>query len=198
MKTNVPTARMKTAISTAVLLLLFPYAGTPVDAASTDIADYPMAVSNMVSPNVLIVYDNSQSMDAFMGGTLVGAHNLSTRGNIGRTVMRDAIGTYQDSFNWGLMSFEMRNLQKLNTYAQYMGSSTGMVFTDDCVGFVAGNPPIPGISTTNGGLRCIANPEPFTGGNYVTYQLSGDDPEILLAMIAYLGKHATIRRMEVS
>lgn len=179
MKTNVPTARMKTAISTAVLLLLFPYAGTPVDAASTDIADYPMAVSNMVSPNVLIVYDNSQSMDAFMGGTLVGAHNLSTRGNIGRSVMRDAIGTYQDSFNWGLMSFGMSNLRKLNTYAQYMGSSTGMVFTDDCVGFVAGNPPIPGISTTNGGLRCIANPEPFTGGNYVTYQLSGDDPEIL-------------------
>lgn len=170
---------MKTAISTAVLLMLFPFVGTPVDAASTDIADYPMAVSNMVTPNVLIVYDNSQSMDAFMGGTLVGAHNLSTRGNIGRSVMRDAIGTYRDSFNWGLMTFEMSNLRKRNTYAQYMGSSTGMVFTDDCVGYVAGNPPTPGISTSNGGLRCIANPQPFTGGNYVTYQLSGDDPEIL-------------------
>lgn len=179
MKTNVLTARLKTAMSTAVLLLLFPYAGMPVDAASTDIADYPMAVSNMVTPNVLVVYDNSQSMDAYMAGTLVSGNNPLTRGNIGRLVMRDSIAAYQGSFNWGLMTYKMSNLAKRNTYAYYLGSSSGMVYTSDCVGFIAGVPPTPGTSASNGNRRCIANPQSFTGGEYVTYDVSGDDSNIL-------------------
>lgn len=179
MKNLIKFAHFKTAISTAILLLLFPYAGTRVDAASTDIADYPMAVSNMVTPNVLVVYDNSQSMDAYMAGTLVSGNDPQTRGNIGRRVMRDSIAAYQGSFNWGLMTYKMSNLALRNTYAYYLGSNTGMVFTDDCVGYAAGVPPTPGVSASNGNRSCVANPQPFTGGQYVTYDTSGDHPNIL-------------------
>ena len=54
------------------------------EAASTDIANVPMAVKNAVTPNVLVVYDNSESMDAYMSGSLVAGSDPSTRGNIGR------------------------------------------------------------------------------------------------------------------
>lgn len=163
----------------AAMVLLFGSAFFPTHAASTDIANIPMAVSNMVTPNVLVVYDNSQSMDAYMNGTLVSGNDPTTRGNIGRQVMRTAIGTYRNAFNWGLMTYGMTGAPGLyNTYAYYLGSNTGMVFTDDCSGYVAGNPPTVGVSATNGNRRCIANPQPFVGGNYVTYDKTGDDADI--------------------
>ncbi len=148
-------------------------------AASTDIANVPMAVKNSVAPNLLVVYDNSQSMDAYMNGTLVSGNDPNTRGNIGRQVMRNAITGYRTAFNWGLMTYQMSSTPGLyNTWAYYLGSDTGMAFTNDCVGYVAGNPPTPGVSASNGNRRCIANPQAFTGGNYVTYDKTGDDADI--------------------
>lgn len=163
-----------------ILSMLFGLAATTVQAASTDIANVPMAVSNMVTPNVLVIYDDSQSMDAYMGGTLVSGNDPLTRGNIGRGVMRTTITNYRSVFNWGLMSYEMSSTPALrNTYGYYLGSNTGMVFTDDCVGYVAGTPPTVGRSASNGNIRCVANPQPFTGGNYVTYDKTGDDSDVL-------------------
>ncbi|WP_313953683.1 PilC/PilY family type IV pilus protein [Accumulibacter sp.] len=163
-----------------VLSMLLSLAATTVQAASTDIANVPMAVSNMVTPNVLVIYDDSQSMDAYMGGTLVSGNDPLTRGNIGRGVMRTTITNYRSVFNWGLMSYEMSSTPALrNTYGYYLGSNTGMVFTDDCVGYVAGTPPTVGRSASNGNIRCVANPQPFTGGNYVTYDKTGDDSDVL-------------------
>lgn len=157
-----------------------------VQAASTDIANVPMAVKNSVTPNVLVIYDNSESMDAYMNGTLVAGSDPNTRGNIGRQVMRNAITGYRSAYNWGLMTYGMsvNPPQLYDTWAYYLGSDTGMVFTDDCAGYAAGTPPTPGISASNtstaypSGLRCIANPQPFTGGSYVTYDKTGDDPDI--------------------
>ena len=160
------------------MAVLFGHTMAPAHAASTDIANVPMAVSNMVTPNVLVIYDNSQSMDAFMNGTLVSGNDPRTRSNIGRTVMRNAIGTYRSAFNWGLMTYGMTGAPGLyNTYAYYIGSDAGMVFTDDCVGFVAGVPPTQGFSASKGN-RCIANPQPFPGGNFDTFDKTGDDADI--------------------
>lgn len=168
----------------AMYSLIFAQLVQSAQAASTDIADVPMAVKNAVKPNLLVTYDNSQSMDAFMSGALVAGSDSNTRGNIGRQVMRNAITNYRTVFNWGLMTYGMTSSPvKKNTWAYYLGSNTGMTFTDDCVGYVAGAPagypPTPGISASNGNRRCLANPEPFTpGGAFVTYDQSGDDPDI--------------------
>lgn len=158
-------------LASQISLAIFSSLVVPASWAATDLADFPMAVNNGVSPNVLVIYDNSQSMDAYMGGTLVSGDNALTRGNIGRQVMRDAITTYRNKFRWGLMAYQLNGAATLyNTYAFYFGTDAGMVFTDDCVN---------GVSASNGGRRCIANLEPFTGGNYVTYDRGGDDPDIL-------------------
>lgn len=178
--------------TTGIALALCSRLGT-VDAASTDIADVPMAVSNMVTPNLLVIYDNSQSMDAQMNGVMVSGSDANTRGNIGRYVMRNAITAYRTAFNWGLMSYEMStNPPTLySTYAYYLGSATGMVFTSDCTGYTAGvfngAPAVAGVSAA-GGLRCIANPQSSVGREYVTFDYTSDDSNIV--DVLYYGGYA--------
>jgi len=173
--------------------LLIGHAPSPVHAGSTDIANVPMAVSTMVTPNVLVVYDNSQSMDALMGGVLVSGNNANTRGNIGRSVMREAMGTYRSTFNWGLMSYGMSSNPPAlySTYAYYLGSNTGMVFTSNCIGYLPGvfngAPAIPGVSPDGGG-RCIANPQPSVGREYITFNYASDDSSIV--DVLYYGGYA--------
>ncbi|MFC5495918.1 pilus assembly protein [Caenimonas terrae] len=163
-------------------------------AGSTDIANVPMAVSNMVTPNVLVIYDNSESMDAYMNGVMVSGNNPNTRGNIGRSVMRNAISGYRMAFNWGLMSYEMSKdpPDLRSTYAYYLGSDTGMVFTGNCTGYVAGTfngaPAVAGTSTA-GGRRCIANPQPWPGAEYVTFNYSSDDSNIV--DVLYYGSYSS-------
>lgn len=139
-------------------------------ASNMNLAQTPLFLQSPLYPNILIALDNSQSMDGTMPGKLVAGNDVTTRGNIGRSVMRNTITNYRSIFNWGLMSFQLSGgTTKYNTYPYFFGSDITMVFTDDCVN---------GISATNGNLRCIANPEPFAGGNFITYEMTGDDPSV--------------------
>jgi type IV pilus assembly protein PilY1 len=153
--------RVRSALLALVLVLLAP----PLFGAPTDLNDIPMAVSNQVKANFLIVLDNSQSMDAYMGGALQSGDDPATRSNIGRDVLRDMLETYRTTFRWGLMSFDTHDPSFRDTHVYYMGNAETMNFTDDC-----------------GGRRCIANPQPFPGGKYVTYDVSSDDPDVLDAL----------------
>lgn len=186
---------LRTRSNRALLLATFPLlAAAAVHAGSADLANVPMAVSNMVTPNVLVIYDNSQSMDAYMNGVMVSGNNPNTRGNVGRSVMRNAISTYRTAFNWGLMSYGMStNPPSLySTYAYYLGSSTGMVFTSDCTGYTAGvfngTPAAWGTSASGGG-RCIANPQPSAGREYITFNYSSDDSSIV--DVLYYGNYSS-------
>jgi type IV pilus assembly protein PilY1 len=93
----------------------------PAHGAATDLNDIPMAVSNQVKGNFLVVLDNSQSMDAFMGGALQSGNNPNTRGNIGRDILRGMLGNYRTSFNWGLMSFATAAPSLRDTYVYLHG-----------------------------------------------------------------------------
>ena len=147
-----------------------------------NLAQYPLFLSGNVTPNVLVVYDNSESMDGTMAGKVIAGNDPTTRGNIARSVITSTIASYRSSFNWGLASFQhdgdggsTPNGTLYNTFAYYFGdsstppSATAMVFTNDCVN---------GISQSNAGARCIANPQPSNGYSYITYAASGDDPDI--------------------
>ena len=113
-------------------------------AASTDIANIPMAVNNSVTPNVLIILDNSESMDGYMAGTLVSGADPLTRGNVGRTAMRNlALTPYRTAFNWGLMSFQIGSPTLYGTYVYYLGDSAGGVPTDV----------VAGVSTPTAGMN---------------------------------------------
>jgi type IV pilus assembly protein PilY1 len=143
-------------------------------AALLSLAQVPLFLTSKTLPNVLVIYDNSESMDGTMAGKLISGDDPTTRGNIARTVIRNTINAYSGLFNWGLETFYTSGPGLYSTYPYWLGNDTTMVFTDDCLpGGAAG-----GVSATNSGLRCIPNPQPFPGGNYVTYDRASDDPDI--------------------
>ena len=160
--------RMRLALS-AGLASLLACAPLPSLAQSINFAQSPLFLGTTVKPNVLVVYDNSQSMDGTMSGKLIAGDDDTTRGNIARSVLRNTITSYRNAFQWGLASFELSGGGLYTTYAYYFGSDAQVVYTNDCVG---------GLSASNANLRCVANPQPGNGFNFLTYALTGDDPAI--------------------
>lgn len=169
-------------VSSAILALVLALLAPPLFGAPTDLNDIPMAVSNQVKANFLIVLDNSQSMDAYMEGALHSGDDPKTRSNIGRSVLRDMLETYRTTFKWGLMSFDTRAPALRDTHVYYMGNQKTMNFTDDCVEKKSANGGVEYRLATNPDMRCIENPQEFNGGKYVTYDVSSDDPDVLDAL----------------
>ena len=153
-----------------LLVALVPVALSPgVAAQALNFATSPLFLGTTVKPNVLVVYDNSQSMDGTMAGKLIAGDDATTRGNIARSVLRSTITSYRAQFQWGLASFGLSGTGLYTTYPYYFGSDTQVVYTNDCVA---------GISASNANLRCVANPQPANGFNFITYAATGDDPAI--------------------
>ena len=133
-------------------------------------SNYPLFLAPAVKPNVMLIFDNSQSMDATMAGKVINGDDPATRGNIARGVLRTILGDYRNSFNWGLTEFATNGgPSRYSTYPYYLGNDTTMVYTNDCVA---------GISASNAGRRCIPNPQPANLFTHITYDKSGDDPDI--------------------
>ncbi|HEY1436880.1 MAG TPA: PilC/PilY family type IV pilus protein [Casimicrobiaceae bacterium] len=167
-------------------LVCVPFAQS-AHAALLSLAQVPLFLTSKTLPNVLVIYDNSESMDGTMAGKLIAGDDPTTRGNIARTVIRNTINAYSGLFNWGLETFYTSGPGLYSTYPYWLGNDQTMVFTDDCLpGGAAG-----GVSASNHGLRCIPNPQPFPGGNYVTYDRASDDPDINdVLYIGYFGPGA--------
>ena len=140
-----------------------------VAAQTLNFATSPLFLGTSVKPNVLVVYDNSQSMDGTMSCKLIAGDDVLTRGNIARSVLRSTITSYRSQFQWGLASFGLSGNKLYTTYPYYFGTDAQVVYTNDCIA---------GISASNGNLRCIANPQNGNGFNFITYAVSGDDPSI--------------------
>ena len=136
-------------------------------------SNFPLFLAPATKPNVMIIFDNSESMDATMGGKVISGNDVTTRGNIARGVMRGILQNYRNAFNWGLTTFETSGNTLYNTHAYYVGDATTMIYTNTCVNGVS-----PAGPPTNG-KRCIANPDSaVNGAAFITYNQSGDDADI--------------------
>ena len=173
---NSSTKRFSIAVRAAVAVIAFGLTPLPAQGgatAPTELNDIPMAVTNSVKANFLVVLDNSQSMDGNMAGAVQSGDSSETRSNIGRGVLRDVLGAYQNTFRWGLMSFDTTAPGKQYIHVYYLGNDETMMFTDDCVN---------GFSKSHGNRPCVTNPQASalenSGDKYVTYDRSGDDPSI--------------------
>ena len=161
-----------------------------LDAGAIDLAQTPLFLSPPINPNVLVMLDNSQSMDATMGGKGLSGASPETRSNVARNVLRDIIASYRYSFNWGLGSFEIAGTPaRYNTFGYYLGNASTMVYTNTCNDIVDGvgvsdvtgphSVVVGGVRTTVvGPLPCIVNPEPANGYAFITYDRSGDDADV--------------------
>jgi type IV pilus assembly protein PilY1 len=154
-----------------VLVGVFPWQAG-VAAPEFTISNTPLLVAPLVKPNLMIVLDNSQSMDATMAGRIISGDNPATRSNIARDVLKSVLVANIDSFNWGLSTFATTNRKLYNLQPYYLGGATTMQFTNDCnaVGDTEGK--------TSTGQRCIKNPQTGNGFSHITFAVSGDDPII--------------------
>lgn len=101
-------------------LMLLILMGANSQAQDLEISRVPLFLTTPVNPNVLIVLDNSNSMDEKPDGTLgkTGVPNLSDLGGsahpdskseIARRVMKSVVNDYQGRLNLGLMAYQQEN-----------------------------------------------------------------------------------------
>ena len=110
---------MKTRLASLCFLILL-LAVDLTRAQTVSFSQSPLYLEAGVKPNVLIMYDNSQSMEAVMpGGNLTTFTDPNTRGNIARQVLRDAVSTYQNQFRWGLGRFGTSGTTTIVDYSKY-------------------------------------------------------------------------------
>ena len=88
--------------STIVLALPLGAAAAP----PFSFASYPLFLAPAIKPNVMIILDNSESMDGTMAGKVINGDDPNTRGNIARGILRGVLSSYRDSFNFGITSFQ--------------------------------------------------------------------------------------------
>ena len=153
-------------------------------APNVDFSPIPLFVAPVAKPNMLVILDNSQSMDATMGGMLIDGTNINTRGNTARRILRDILDQpIADTMNWGLATFATQNARPTRylTNAYWLGSEATMRYTNSCVDGVSTIPnprPIPAMNGVDSFLRCTENPETENGYSHITYEVSGDDPVV--------------------
>ncbi|MGE0809333.1 MAG: pilus assembly protein [Immundisolibacter sp.] len=77
------------------------------------LADTPLFLVSAGKANVLVILDNSNSMDEAASGAAVGSNSPESKSEIARGVIKTLITTYTSKINMGLMAY------KLNTTSEY-------------------------------------------------------------------------------
>ena len=91
---------------------------SPVD-GPLSLSNTPLFTTSASKPNILVVLDNSNSMDENATGAAVGSASADSKSEIARSVIRDQmIPSYLGSINLGLMAYEQQNVIK-----QYLHNS---------------------------------------------------------------------------
>jgi type IV pilus assembly protein PilY1 len=75
-------------------------------AAPLALTDVPLFVTTGVKANVLLIMDNSNSMDEAASGSAVGSASPDSKSEIARGVAKNLVGTYTDKINMGLMAYQ--------------------------------------------------------------------------------------------
>lgn len=78
----------------------------PAESAGVSVPDVPLFVSSASKPNVLVVLDNSNSMDESANGSAVGSNNASSKSEIARSVVKGLVNSYTGKMNLGLMAYQ--------------------------------------------------------------------------------------------
>lgn len=146
---------------TAPLLGSLAAFGVSGPVAALTISPIPLYTTSNAKPNVLLMLDNSNSMDEDASGMAVGSFDSSSKSEIARQVARNLVTQYTGSINMGLMAYqqgtiEARSVHKSPYDVSYNPANYDPTFTGDRA------------STTK--RSRIANPA--DPGNYIYYNVN--------------------------
>jgi type IV pilus assembly protein PilY1 len=134
---------------------------SPVD-GPLSLSNTPLFTTSASKPNILVVLDNSNSMDEDATGAAVGSASADSKSEIARSVIRvQMIPSYLGSINLGLMAYEQQNVIK-----QYLHNSP----------YDASFNPTNYDPTYTGDRDSITKryrtPNPTSSGNYIYYNIN--------------------------
>lgn len=91
-----------------VLLGVLLTSALPSHSGELDISNVPVFLTSPVNPNVLMILDNSNSMDERADGSIAAGGSTSTesKSEIARSVIKDMIADNQSKLNIGLMAYK--------------------------------------------------------------------------------------------
>ncbi|MBL8252701.1 MAG: hypothetical protein JNJ76_03775, partial [Candidatus Competibacter sp.] len=90
-------------LSVAMLISFYPANTTAA------ISNVPLFVTYASRANILVVLDNSNSMDEAANGSAVGSFSASSKSEIARSIIKQLTSDYQQKINMGLMSYRLDN-----------------------------------------------------------------------------------------
>lgn len=129
--------------------------------ATVSLPNVPLFVLSAGKPNVLMVLDDSNSMDEFPSGAAAGSNDPGSKGMIARSVINGLISTYTGSINMGLMSYQQ------NTPAAYYLHNSPYDAGFDPTQY---NPAFTGIRSSS--TKKFRTPNPTSPGNYIYYNVA--------------------------
>ncbi len=117
----------------ALLHAAIPPMGDSADSCGSSLN--PPFVSSAVKPNILIILDNSNSMDEDFHGNAVGSYSSASKSVIAKKALRDLADDLKSKANIGLMTFNLptgNDLSGVTLYnATYFTSYTNSSFCGD-------------------------------------------------------------------
>ena len=93
--------------------LAFPLPG---QAAGLALSQVPLFLSSSQKANVLLLLDNSNSMDESANGAAVGSSSSNSKSEIARSVARSLVDTYVGKINMGLMAYQQNTPQSYHLH----------------------------------------------------------------------------------
>lgn len=100
-------AHLARLLITALIAQHFPLA---LQAAPLALSQVPLFVTTSSKANVLLILDNSNSMDEAADGSAAGSNNAASKSEVARSVARTLVATYTDKINMGLMAYQQNTL----------------------------------------------------------------------------------------
>ncbi len=107
---------MKSKVFTISLSVLATIISVSNSANATELTFHqaPLYLSTSEKANVLVILDNSNSMDEAANGSAVGSASPESKSEIARTAVKSLITSYTGKINMGLMAYQQGSISKYN------------------------------------------------------------------------------------
>ena len=110
MNTSISSAQRKAIAWLLIAQMATPWGISPAAAAITPtplvLSQVPLFVTSASKANVLLMLDNSNSMDEDATGAAVGSASANSKSEIARSVAKSLVATYTNKINMGLMAYK--------------------------------------------------------------------------------------------
>ena len=175
---------MRRATLIFILFSFFPLAFLPGDAtggSACSNALFPPFISNGVKPNILIILDNSQSMDEDFYGNAAGSYSPASKSVVARQALQNMLSTLQGKANVGIMSFSLPSdvqsfyIHNSMPFASYNPESYCANPPPDCVTYCS-----TGNSTSKANCEAAC-----PGLTTTTYATGNNFPDLILSTSVY-------------